>query len=100
MTCQRKSEGKIADFETLIPCIFLCSSQTCTHFCKDLVIEYCLYLVKDSILGHNNRVTPEKSKHFLAAGDAQKTFVELFYLKNNFAVYKHLANQRSTSEKY
>ena len=29
--------GKMADFETLILCISLNSSQICTYFCKDLV---------------------------------------------------------------
>ena len=37
---------KMMDFETFTPCTYLNSIQMCTYFCKDLVTEYCLYLVK------------------------------------------------------
>ena len=32
MTLQPKGVGKMADFETLIPCISISSSQICTYF--------------------------------------------------------------------
>ena len=51
MTYQPKSEGKMADLETLTVCTSLNSSQVCASFCRDLVTGFCLYLVKNSI--HN-----------------------------------------------
>ena len=36
MTYQPKIEGKMADFETLILCISLSSSEMCTYFCEYL----------------------------------------------------------------
>ena len=36
MTCQPKSEGKMANFETLTLCIFLRASQMCTYFLRGL----------------------------------------------------------------
>ena len=43
---QMMFQPKMMDFETLTPCAYLNSSQMCTYFCKDLVTEYCPYLVK------------------------------------------------------
>ena len=49
MTYQFKCAGKMVDFEILTLCVSLNSSQVCTYFCKDLLVRYCLYLVKKSI---------------------------------------------------
>ena len=57
MVYQSKSVGKMADLETLTLYISLNSSQMCTYFCKELVIMYCLYLVK--ILVSNCQLFPD-----------------------------------------
>ena len=51
LTCTPKTVGRMTDFdfETLALCIFLFSSQKLTHFRKDLVTGYCLFLVKKFI---------------------------------------------------
>ena len=53
MTYQAKSVSKMAEFETLILCISLNTSQMCTYFHRDLNTGYCLYLVKSSISNCN-----------------------------------------------
>ena len=42
MTYHPKIVGKMADFETLILCISLNSSQMCTNLRNDIVTGYCL----------------------------------------------------------
>ena len=49
MTYEPKSSSKTADFKTFTLCISLNSSQIYTYFCTELVIGYCMYLVKNSI---------------------------------------------------
>ena len=65
---QPKSEGEMEDFEILNFCISLNSSQMCTHFFKDLVIRYFLYLVRNSIPNRHPFSNKFCYPHLLAMG--------------------------------
>ena len=63
MRCQPKGVGKMAEFETLTLCISLNSSPMWTYFCKDLVTEYCLYLIKKMIPHFDPLYLPKFKSH-------------------------------------